>query len=183
MIDVGSGNAAYMEEFYWVGTRHALDKGRTYSSGNVRGITANFFDFEPERRYDFALCLQVLEHVKAAERFSRKLFSIADRVLISVPYQWPPGVEEAHVNDPVDPDKLARWTGREPSYSVIIAEPLVEGPSRNRLIAYYHPPGVPFSLSEMRKNMRPERPERAALTAGKPRAWAGLFGARLARTR
>ena len=74
MIDVGSGNARYMEEFYWIGTRHALDKTKAYSSDCVTAITANFLTFEPERKYDFAVCMQVLEHVKPARRFAAKLF-------------------------------------------------------------------------------------------------------------
>ena len=126
MIDVGSGNARYMEEFYWIGTRHALDKTKAYSSDCVTAITANFLTFEPERKYDFAVCMQVLEHVKPARRFAAKLFDVADRVLISVPLQWPAGRVPGHVNDPVDLEKLRKWTGRDPSYSVVVAEPLQE---------------------------------------------------------
>ena len=158
MIDVGSGNARYLEEFYWIETRHALDKTKAYSSDWVTAITANFLTFEPERKYDFAVCMQVLEHVKPARRFAAKLFDVADRVLISVPLLWPAGRVPGHINDPVDLEKLRKWTGRDPSYSVVVAEPLQEESSRNRLIAYYHPAGVEFSLTELRKNQRPKSP-------------------------
>jgi len=160
LIDVGSGNAEYIEDFYWIHTRHALDRKRPYSSAAVAGIQAEFLTFEPGRTYDFALCLQVLEHVKRAKPFAEKLFSVADRVMISVPYQWPPGLEKGHVHDPVDLDKLRHWTGRDPDYSVVVSEPLTDSPGRSRLIAYYHPAGSEFSLRDMGRNMRPERPDR-----------------------
>lgn len=137
----------------------------------MTGITANFFTFSPGRAYDFVTCLQVLEHIGPARKFARKLFTLADRVLISVPYQWPAGLEKSHCQDPVDFRKLRRWTGRDPTYWVIVAEPLTELPGRNRLIAYYHPPGADFSLRKVRRTMRPEnRPdEPGRLIAALPR--------------
>jgi hypothetical protein len=160
LIDVGSGNAEYIEDFYWIGTRHALDRKKIYSSESVIGINADFLEFTPDRAYDFALCLQVLEHVKRAKPFAEKLFSVADKVMISVPYRWPPDFEASHLHDPVDLAKLRDWTGRDPSYSIVVTEPLTDSPGRSRLIAYYHPPGSEFSLRDLRKNMRPERAER-----------------------
>ena len=171
MIDVGSGNARYMEEFYWIETRHALDKTKAYSSDCVTAITANFLTFEPQRKYDFAVCMQVLEHVKPAGRFAAKLFEVADRVLISVPLQWPAGRVPGHINDPVDLEKLRTWTGRDPSYAVVVAEPLQEDSSRNRLIAYYHPAGTEFSLAEFRNKQRPKSPPAKA-----PPARGGVAG-------
>ena len=50
--------------------------------------------------------------------------------------KWFRHVWARHVNDPVDLEKLRKWTGRDPSYSVVVAEPLQEDASRNRLIAY-----------------------------------------------
>lgn len=29
LMDVGSGNAEYIEDFYWIGTRHALDQKKS----------------------------------------------------------------------------------------------------------------------------------------------------------
>ncbi len=85
LIDVGAADAQYIENFAWIPKRNTLDKRKPYSSENVAGIEMDFFDFEPEEKYDFATCLQVLEHVPDAKSFARKLFEIADRVLISVP--------------------------------------------------------------------------------------------------
>lgn len=63
LIDVGSADARYIESFDWIRKRHTLDIRKPYESESVEGIEMNFFDFEPEEKYDFATCLQVLEHI------------------------------------------------------------------------------------------------------------------------
>lgn len=141
LIDVGSHQTGMSEAFPWIPERVALDIRRPYSSATVTGIQADFLTFEPGRRYDFALCLQVLEHVPEAERFARKLLTVAERVLVSVPYKWPAGACDRHCQDPVDEAKLAGWFGRDPTYQIVVEEPfLPPGPGRGRrLIAYFHP--------------------------------------------
>jgi hypothetical protein len=150
LIDVGSHSTSIAEEFDWIPERVALDLGTPYSSDNVRGIKADFLRFQPERRYDFALCLQVLEHVPEAEAFARKLLAVADRVLVSVPYRWPKGQCKHHCQDPVEEAKLAGWFGREPNYSLIVEEPLRDRRSSRRLIAYFHTPGETFEPKRFR---------------------------------
>ena len=122
----------------------------------------DFFDFEPEEKYDFVTCLQVLEHIPDAKAFARKLFQTADHVLISVPYLWKKGRATYHVHDPVDRNKLLEWTGREPDYSVVVEEPLFDKHISRRLISYYHLEGEKFTPSETRRNMRksPNREQR-----------------------
>ena len=80
-----------------------------------------------------------------AKRFAHRLFEIADRVLISVPFMWPVGSNKGHVHDPVSLEKVVFWTGRLPDYHVVVTEPL-RNKKASRLIAYFHPEGVPFSL-------------------------------------
>ena len=155
MIDVGSYNTPNLELFDWIPERHSLDIKRPYESENVRGIKTDFFSFEPASKYDFAICLQVLEHVPDAARFAKKLFSISDAVLVSVPYRWPAGSHDDHVHDPVDLEKLLSWTEREPDYHIVVAEPLMRSPKGRRLIAYYHPPGTPLNLSQARRKLAP----------------------------
>lgn len=150
IIDVGSANAAYLEAFDWISERHTLDKRKAYSSEKVRGITADFFEFQPPHRYDFATCLQVLEHVEDAASFVDKLFSIADNVLISVPYKWNPPAK-SHIHDPVDRKKLFSWTRRKPDYEVLVTEPLIASCYGQRLIAYYHDPSEKFDLKKYRE--------------------------------
>jgi FkbM family methyltransferase len=152
LIDVGSANAQYIENFDWIPKRHTLDIKKPYSSENVTGIQTDFFDFQPEEKYDFATCLQVLEHIPDAKSFARKLFEVADRVLISVPYKWEKDSTRWHVHDPVDASKLLDWTGREPSYSIVVEEPLLRSPKRHRLICYYHPEGEKLDVARVRAN-------------------------------
>jgi hypothetical protein len=159
LIDVGSHGTSLAEEFDWIPERAALDLRTPYSSERVRGIKADFFVFEPERRYDFALCLQVLEHVPQAEIFAKKLLAVADRVLVSVPYRWPKGHCRHHCQDPVDEAKLAGWFGREPDYSLVVEEPFRDRQISRRLIAYFHTPGETFEPKRFRSE--PASPDEA----------------------
>jgi hypothetical protein len=147
LIDVGSKRTPLIEAFDWIPRRDALDIVQPYCSSHVRGIKADFLTYGPAERYDFALCLQVLEHIPDAAAFARHLFEVADNVLISVPFMWPEGATAHHVHDPVSLEKLFAWTGRTPSYDVVVAEPL----GRSRLIAYFHAPHSTFSLKALRE--------------------------------
>ena len=160
LIDVGSADAQYIENFDWIAQRNTLDLRNAYSSETVESIEMDFFDFEPEEKYDFATCLQVLEHIPDAKSFARKLFEIADRVLISVPYYWEKGRTKSHVHDPVDMDKLLDWTGREPDYYIVVKEPLLNHHYNRRLISYYHPKGEKLEPAKARKNARRVSPVR-----------------------
>jgi hypothetical protein len=134
---VGAWKTPIIERFSWIPVRDALDIAPPYCSPTVRGIHADFFTYAPEREYDVVLCLQVLEHLNDPASFARKLFSTGRNVVISVPFLWPEGACQYHCQDPVDHDKVRSWTGREPTYSVVINE----GPARcsDRLICYYRP--------------------------------------------
>ena len=132
-IDVGARDTPIIEDFDWIEDRSTLDYSNPYSSERVTGISVDFFKFEPQKHYDLALCLQVLEHIRDAARFAQKLFQIADRVLITVPYKWRAGANKWHVQDPVDFDKLHGWTDREPLISAIIQERT----GARRMLAYY----------------------------------------------
>jgi hypothetical protein len=162
LIDVGSNRTSIAEAFHWIPRRHALDLRQAYSSAQVVGIQGDFLEFQPEDRYDFAICLQVLEHVPEAGRFARKLQAVADRVLVSVPYKWPEGACRHHCQDPVDEAKLAGWFGREPNYRIVVEEPFRPNGHGRRLIAYFHTPGQPFRLRDFRRERgRPRIPRPA----------------------
>lgn len=88
----------------------------------------------------------MLEHIPDAERFARKLFAIADRVLITVPYEWPANLVTWHVHDPVDFEKLHLWTQRVPLHRAVIEEPHDTGLLRKRMLAYYR--ASPLTESE-----------------------------------
>lgn len=153
-IDVGSSNTSIIESFDWIPEKYALDKRNPYSSDKVVGIKHDFFKFQPPKKYDLALCLQVLEHVPDAAVFAQKLFAIADAVLISVPFQWPKGGCKFHIHDPVDSAKLRSWTNRKPDYHIVVRELLTYSKNSRRLIAYYHPANQKFSLVDARANLK-----------------------------
>ncbi|ENH98078.1 hypothetical protein J416_01899 [Gracilibacillus halophilus YIM-C55.5] len=139
LLDVGTANTQYIENFEWIPEKFSLDIENPYQSPNVTAIEQDFFQYTPARDFDFVTCLQVLEHIPNVEDFAQKLLAISDKVLISVPYMWPEGSEEGHIHDPINLDKVNRWMGREPSYYIIVEEPLRNpntGKSK-RLICYY----------------------------------------------
>ena len=153
LLDVGTWNARYLEAFDWIPRRVALDKRVVYSSENVEGITADFFEYQPDTPFDLVTCFQVLEHVPNAKMFAQKLFQVGCNVLISVPFKWKAGASKYHVHDPIDLNKLESWTERKPSYSIVVTE-IFAGAKGKRLIAYYHDPAQKFDLSAARANMR-----------------------------
>lgn len=153
LIDIGAKKTSIIENYDWIPERYTLDKEVTpYTSENVKGIQMDFFDFEPAEKFDFATCLQVLEHIPDVEAFTKKIFALANRVLISVPYMWEPGAED-HVHDPVDLEKLYAWTGREPTYYVIVTEPLIRPGRDKRVICYYHLEDETINLRQVRKRV------------------------------
>lgn len=124
ILDVGGSDARYLENYDWFERRVSIDMKRTYESDKVETIVCNFFDYQPGAKFDFVTCLQVLEHVPEAKRFARKLLTMLDNVLISVPYKWAPNSEPDHVHDPVTLWKIRWWFGRMESYRLIVEEPL-----------------------------------------------------------
>ena len=85
-------------------------------------ITADFYEWNPDRKYDVVLCLQVLEHLDKPKEFVEKLFRTASTTILSVPYKWPKGSCKYHVQDPIDEQKILSWTGREPDEKHIITD-------------------------------------------------------------
>ncbi|MFQ8429987.1 class I SAM-dependent methyltransferase [Amaricoccus sp. W119] len=154
LIDIGSGNAPYLEWFDWIPDRVSFDKAHPYQSETVRGLEGDFFTFDFGQRFDLVTCMQVLEHIPDAERFARRLTEIGDLLLVSVPFRWPKGQTRGHVNDPVDLKKLSRWFGREPNYSMIVREPFVKRAGA-RLFAIYDPDPERVFNAKIRHTARP----------------------------
>lgn len=135
VIDVGAGETEVVTALGWFARRVMLDIEPTASRRGIEIVQADFLAYRPDSHFDLVLCLQVLEHLEEPEAFTRKLFDIGRTVIISVPYLWPEGAWPWHVQDPVDEAKLERWTGRQPTESVVVAD------ERERLIAVYAPDG------------------------------------------
>jgi hypothetical protein len=155
MIDVGSGNAPYLEWFDWIPERVSVDLKTPYRSDAVRGIEGNIFDLNFDQPFDLCSCMQVLEHVPEPEPFARRLLELGRILLISVPYKWPAGSSRQHVNDPVDLASVTRWFGREPNYNLVVREPFL-GRKGARLFAIFDvaDPARRFG-SDVRRSRRP----------------------------
>jgi SAM-dependent methyltransferase len=135
IIDVGSGNAPYLEWFDWAGRRVSVDLKTPYRSDRVEGLRGNILDLDFDQTFDLCTCMQVLEHVTDPEPFARRLFDLGRLVLISVPYKWKEASKH-HPNDPVDRNKVAAWFGRKPNYSLVVREPF-GGKRSERMFALF----------------------------------------------
>mgnify|MGYP001339315668 CR=1 FL=1 len=136
LIDIGSRNCGYFRWWPWIEDKVSLDLSEPYRGSGVRSIKADFFEWEPDRRYDVATCLQVLEHIQDARRFAHKLMTLADHVIVSVPYRWKEGTVRTHVQDPVDEAKFNSWFPHPPNYSIIATEPFSRR-NGQRIVAYF----------------------------------------------
>ncbi|WP_299413460.1 hypothetical protein [Acaryochloris sp. IP29b_bin.148] len=110
VIDVGTHISQTITRLDWIPDKTAIDLKHLPEIPGARNIQCDFMTFKPEQRYDLVLCLQVLEHLDCPELFTDKLLKIGKKVIISVPYKWPEGQCQYHVQDPVDEDKLLSWT-------------------------------------------------------------------------
>jgi hypothetical protein len=134
IIDIGSRKSPILEKITSLEIeKTALDVIPIQNgSDDIRRLTADFYTWIPDKRYDVVLCLQVLEHLDNPKLFTQKLFETGKKVIISVPYKWKKGFCKYHVQDPVDEDKLYAWTQKKTTSSYIIEDKGVE-----RLICTY----------------------------------------------
>ena len=140
IIDIGSNGIPFIEELDWINNRYSLDINRPYESENVVGYKEDFLKFVPKMHYDAALCMQTLEHIDDPKEFAKKIFEIADHIILTVPYKWPAGSCKWHVHDMIGLDTMKEWTGMDPDYYLVVPEVSWEwGPGAPlcRLICYY----------------------------------------------
>jgi hypothetical protein len=122
ILDVGSRKSPVMEHIDSSIYKAMLDIKPMPVQPGIHTITADFYKWKPDREYDIALCLQVLEHLDRPKEFVEKLFQVARFVIISVPYKWAKGDCKYHVQDPIDEHKIFSWTGREPDEKHIVTD-------------------------------------------------------------
>lgn len=120
IIDIGCRKSPILENIDSSVYKSMLDILPIKPLPNINNITADFYTWKPDRKYDVAVCLQVLEHLDRPKDFVQKLFCIADTIIISVPYKWQKG--RYHIQDPVDEEKVLSWTDREPDEKYIIKD-------------------------------------------------------------
>lgn len=131
VLDVGAKEVELLRELDWFRSRVALDVDYVMPRRGIETVVADFYEYEPDGRFDLVLCLQVLEHLPEPERFARKLLRTGETVIISVPYRWPAKADGAHMHDPVEESKLRAWTGVEPIDSAVVEN------GKQRLVAVY----------------------------------------------
>lgn len=158
LLDVG-GTAPYIEWFDWIPTLMTLDIAQPYQSDRVVGLKTDFYEYQPEKKFDIVLCLQVLEHLDDPKKAVDKIKQITDTAIISVPYKWDPRItaKSGHIQDPVDEKKLDSWVGQAPVVKTVVNEPFM--PQWPRLVAWYHfgekPPVVDFEEYKRRQRDLP----------------------------
>lgn len=155
ILDVGTGNCPYLEWWDWIPRKISIDIRAPYRSKNVEGIEANVLDHSFDEPFDVCTCLQVLEHIEDPSPFARRLFELAEIVVISVPYKWPEGRTTGHRQDPVDEEKLAGWTGRTPNYSIVVREPFQKVKSERLIAAYHSDPKTRWGRETIDQRIRP----------------------------
>jgi hypothetical protein len=135
ILDVGTGECEYLDWFDWIPRRVSVDLRTPCRSPGIKGIQADFLEWENQEPFDICLCLQVLEHIPDATRFAQKLLKTAPIVIVSVPHKWVPGGRGDHVHDPVDATKMAEWFARQPDQMLLVREPTRR--NRERMICCY----------------------------------------------
>jgi len=151
ILDVGSHGSPYLEWFADVPHRTSLDLVEPYRADGIDSVVSDFLTWEPDRRYDLVLCLQVLEHVRDARSFARKLLASGRIVVVSVPYRWPAGKSKNHVQDPVTMAKLLDWFGRKPDHTHLVVEPST---SKERLVCVFDEVPRPWTSLAVREGKR-----------------------------
>ena len=135
IVDVGGWKGFFVENTN-IKDKTVIDLHKMEDkSDGVTRISTNFLEYNPEKKYDIVTCLQVLEHINDndVEKFAKKLFDISEKyVVISVPYKWKKGICKWHCQDPVDKDKLLKWTSVTPNEEYIITDR-----GMDRLISVY----------------------------------------------
>ncbi len=134
IIDVGGWKGAFLKSVN-IKEKTIIDLHKMGNiSDDIIRISNNFLTYSFTKKYNIVICLQVLEHIndKNVKKFAQKLFSISNKyVIITVPYKWKKGICKYHLQDPVDHDKLFKWTSRVPSNTFIVKDRLP------RLVAVY----------------------------------------------
>jgi hypothetical protein len=111
VIDVGAP-WPFVTAFEWIPRKVMLND--RYPDGlatppDVTAIMANFYEYQPEQKFDLVVCNQVMEHVPDPPVFAKKLLSIGKVVVASVPYMWPPGTATGHLQNDIDMETFLSW--------------------------------------------------------------------------
>lgn len=123
ILDVGSRGVDVISDLP-IPLKVSLDLLYPLEKEGIISIKGDFFDYNPQEKFDIVCCFQTLEHIDNAQAFAQKLLSVGKNVIISVPYMWLHGASKNHVQDPVYEDKLFSWIGRSYDLSILVREDL-----------------------------------------------------------
>lgn len=127
VIDIGGGVTTGCRYLAWLPEHERTSvelRWGDYELDGVRVIESRFEDWEPDKKYDIAICLQCAEHVEDPWSFIQKIRSISDKMILSLPYKWGADQEAGHLHDPIDDVDILRWVGREPTASKLFGHHL-----------------------------------------------------------
>jgi len=124
IVDVGSSFPPFLLSADWIPEREITSK---YFPGNERpcgksthcmlqdGISANIQDFytwKPQKVYDIALAMQVVEHVSNPTRFMRKILKTGRMVVVTAPYRWEDNHMKFHKQHQITLEDMRKWAGK-----------------------------------------------------------------------
>jgi hypothetical protein len=133
VADIGSNGTPILEWFPGVPVRYSVDPITPFKGSGIRSVTCDFLKWKPQQRVNVLTCFQVMEHLSEPGLFAQKMLRMADVCIVSVPYKWPEGQANLHIQDPVDERKMLSWFEREPNYSYRATEIF----GQERLICVY----------------------------------------------
>lgn len=110
VIDIGAP-WPFVSAFDWIPYKVMLNDRypKSISSPNIKFIEQNFYEYEPEVKFDLVLCNQVMEHVPDPVSFAQKLMSIGHTVIASVPYMWPDSEVFGHLHHFISHEHFLSW--------------------------------------------------------------------------
>lgn len=119
VLEVGTGGCKIIEESKVVDISNS-NNGFTYNVDYLIDITKDLHKIE--ERFDLIICLQVLEHLGDSQvKVFNEFLSMADNLIISVPYLWTSKNEMSHYN--ITDEKIKEWTSNKtPVEEVVIGD-------------------------------------------------------------
>ena len=145
VLDVGPNGTPLVCELDWIASKTVIDLAPQQIPG-ATCLQMDFLRYQPEQPFDLVLCLQVLEHIRPAAEFAQKLLATGKLVIVSVPYRWPAGSCQYHVQDPVDEEKLQGWMQHP-----FVEHTIIRDGARERLVAVLHGKAQPHAASGTRR--------------------------------
>lgn len=119
VLDVGGRDCLYTLDIP-ARLRVTVDPDLGPNHPDIQWIKADFMAWQPDRIYDVAMCLQVLEHVKDPSAFLKAILAVSRVAVVSVPFNWAPTHDHTHHR--LKTDVFEKWAGRKPDHIAKVKE-------------------------------------------------------------